>query len=224
MLRFVRKWWLTAFVIGSLGAASACCFAYAQTPPVDSTGALPDLSGVVTVTGDGKVTVNVGLFGSQLIAWLFTAFGGTIAAAVVAWLIQLARKMGVQMTETLRKRFEDIVLTGLSIGAAKAEEQLKGGETKIEIKNQAAAAAIEYVQKNGIKTAAKLGLDVNSAEAVEIIKAKIEKMVNDPAVATPASISPPKTATDTIRTEKTTLNESGDTSTTVTTTEAKPPI
>lgn len=213
------RYWLLSLLIVTL------CFtaAVAQTPPADSTSALPDLSGVVVVDPDThKVTVDVGLFGSQIIAWLVTTFGGVVSLALSAWLFTLIQKMRIQATETLRKRFQEIILSGISIGAAKAEENLRAGAPKIEIKNEAAATAVQYVQAHGAETAKKLGLDVKSADAVEAIKANIEKMVNDPAVATPASISPPKTApTDVIKTEKTTTNEAGD-STTVTTTEAKP--
>lgn len=223
-MRKLRRYWLLSLLLLVI-ACLAVVTAFAQTSPTDSTAALPDLSGVVTVNGDGKVTVNVGLFGSQIIAWLVTTFGGVISLAVSAWIVTLIQKMRIQATETLRARFQQIILSGLSIGAAKAQETLRADAPKIEIKNEAAATAVQYVQAHGAETAKKLGLDVQSADAVEAIKANIEKMVNDPAIATPASISPPKTATapDVVKTEKTTIDEAGD-KTTVTTTEAKPPI
>lgn len=189
-MRLLRKYWPHALLVIAF-TLSIVSATLGQDSLTGAPAAVPDLSGVVTVAGDGKVTVDVGLFGSQVISWLVTTFGGIVSLAVATWLVALARKLHVQMTDALRDRFQQIILSGLSIGAAKAEQELQGA-AKVDIKNAAAATAVRYVQDHGAETAKKLGLDVMSDNAVEAVKANIEKMVNDPAVATPASISPPK--------------------------------
>lgn len=190
-MQMLRK---IAPVLLLLALAACGTFAYAQAPDT-APASLPDLSGVVSVDpGTHKVTVDVGLFGSQVIAWLVTTFGGVVSLAVTAWIFTLVQKMRIQATDKLRERFQQIILSGISIGAAKAEQKLRDDAPKVEIKNEAAAIAVQYVQAHGAQTAKKLGLDVKSVDAIEAIKANIEKMVNDPAVATPASISPEKPA------------------------------
>lgn len=197
MLRVLREYWLAALCFSIALGFTIIAVANAQAPTPDGA-ALPDLSGVVTVGGDGKVTVNVGLFGSQIIAWVVTTFGSVFALALSTWVWRLAQALKIGADEKLRKRFQDIILSGISIGAAKAEAQLTHDAPKIEVKNAATAIAVQYVQDHAADTAKKLGLDVMSTEAVDAVKANIEKMVNDPLVATPASISPPKAATATV--------------------------
>lgn len=159
-------------------------------------GAVPDLSGVITVDPHGgTLTIDVGQAGSQIISWIVATFGGVISLAISTWLLTLARKLHVQATDAMRARWQSIILNGLNLGAAQAEKQLEGtGAGKVEIKNAAVVKAVEYVQEHGAATAKKLGLDVASASAVEAIKANIETMVADPNVATAQSISPEKVA------------------------------
>lgn len=193
--KFVLAAFLAFAVIIAPARAQAPAPASAPTAAVetDATPTLPDLSGVIVIDKDThKVTVDVGLFGSQIIAWLVTTFGGVISLAVSAWIFTLVQKMRIQATDKLRERFQQIILSGLSIGAARAEQALQAGSTKVEIKNEAAITAVQYVQEHGAETAKKLGLDVMSSQAVDVVKANIEKMVNDPTVATPPSISPEK--------------------------------
>lgn len=202
-MRDIKNLVIAACVLCSVLGCSPAFAQVEPTPapvaaaPADQTdqtipGAVPDLTGVIIIDPNShKVTVDVGLFGSKLIEWFIATFGGVITLALSAWLITLVQKMRIQATDALRKRFQEIILSGLSIGAAKAEEALQDAP-KIDIKNAAAVTAIQYVQDHGAETAKKLGLDVKTEQAVDVIKANIEKMVNDPAVATPASISPEK--------------------------------
>lgn len=137
-----------------------------------------------------QYTISTGTWAGEVLMWATTAFGGVITAAAVALILKVMKKFGVDITTVQKAQLQELVVNGINKGAAEAQKRLRGQGT-IEIKNAATQIAIEYVQSHGSDTIKALGLDPNSGEVVEAIKARIETAIADPAQPTHAILDGP---------------------------------
>jgi len=170
------------------------CSGWAQTNPPDTTTPLPSITqSTPTITvpaapapipGVGG-SISVGTIAADVLNWLMVAFGSTAGSIIVWILVRVLKKLGIDATDALRARLQEIVVNGLNLGAAKAEADLQN-KMPIEIKSAVVETAVEYAQSHGADTLKALGLDPNSGKAVEAIKARIETAIADPAAPTPA--------------------------------------
>lgn len=133
--------------------------------------------------------IDTGTIAGQALTWVITVGGGAIATMLTGLIYKLMQRAGVQMSEQLRTRLQEIVLNGLTAGSQVAAAQL-AGKGQVIIKQQAVANAVSYVQAHGGDTIRALGLDPTSKEAIEAIKARIETAIADPAVPTPKVLDP----------------------------------
>ena len=140
----------------------------------------------VSTTGpvQSNTTISVGTLAGQILNWIMVAFGPVIGSMVVWILVRVLKKLGIDATDALRARLQDIVVNGMNSGAAQIEKNMQGKDP-IDIKNAVVASAVTYTQAHAAETIKALGLDPQSGAAVEAIKAKIETAINDPNVATP---------------------------------------
>ncbi len=143
------------------------------------------------------VTISVGTWAGDVLMWATTAFGTVISGFVVKLLVALAKKAGVDATDALRARLNEIVLNGLNLAASTTQRELRD-KSPIAIRSAAISKAIEYTQAHGDETIKALGLDPTSGAAVEAIRARAETLINDPNVSTPgipaAATTPPISA------------------------------
>jgi hypothetical protein len=141
-----------------------------------------------TVTTTGPVTsdttISVGTLAGQVLTWIAAVFGVPIGGLLTAWLYRLSKLAGVQITDAMRARLQDIVVNGLNIGVRKAATDLRG-RGQVDVKNEAVAHAVEYVQVHGADSLKALGIDPGSELAVEAIKARIETAITDVNAPTP---------------------------------------
>jgi hypothetical protein len=153
------------------------------TPPVS---AAPVTQNTVTTTGPVKseTTISVGTLAGSILNWIMVAFGPVIGSIVVWILVRVLKKLGIDATDALRERLQEIVVNGLNAGAQSATESLQGKD-QITIKNAVVQQAIAYTQVHGEETIKALGLDPQSGKTVEAIKARIETAINDPTMPTP---------------------------------------
>lgn len=147
------------------------------------------ISTTAPVTSTTKI--DVGTYAGQALMWVASVFGGTIGTALTALLIRLLKNAGIQGTELLRGKLQDIIVNGLNAGAREASERLQG-RAQLDVKNQAVAAAVEYVKAHGAETLKQLGVDPNDPATIGAIKARIETAINDPSVPTPPLLEPAK--------------------------------
>lgn len=145
----------------------------------------------VQTTGpvSSETTISVGTLAGQVLTWAATAFGSVLATVFAAWGVRLFKLAGVQMTDAMRDRLQEIILNGLN-AAAQQEAQSLTGKGKVEVKEAIVANAIAYTQSHGAATITALGLDPKSGDAVEAIKARIATAINDPNIPTPAALGP----------------------------------
>lgn len=147
----------------------------------------------ITTTGPvaSETTISVGTLAGQLLNWIMVAFAGPIGGMVVWILVRVLKKLGIDATDALRARLNEFVVNGINAGAKIAEQNLRG-RGAVEIKNEAVAQAVNYVQAHGAETIKALGLDPKSGAAVEAIKARIETAIADPMTPTPPVLNPIK--------------------------------
>ena len=140
----------------------------------------------VTTTGPVKseTTISVGTLAGSILNWIMVAFGPVIGSMVVLILVRTLKKLGIDATDSMRARLQEIVVNGLNAGAKNATEQMQGKD-QITIKNAVVAQAVAYTQAHGADEIKALGLDPHSGPAVEAIKARIETAINDPTMPTP---------------------------------------
>jgi hypothetical protein len=149
----------------------------------------------VTTTGpvSSQTSISIGTLAGQVLTWAATAFGSLLATIFAAWGVRLFKLAGVQMTDAARDRLQAIILNGLNSGAEQVSHDL-AGKGQVDVKNAVVAKAVEYAQAHGADTIKQLGLDPKSGAAVEVIKARVETLIADPGVATPAVLDPQKAA------------------------------
>lgn len=145
----------------------------------------------ITTTGPvaSETTISVGTLAGQALNWIMVVFAPIIGTAIVWVLVRVLQKLGIDATDAMRARLQEIVVNGLNAGAKKIEG-VAAGKGKIEIKNAIVAQAVDYVQEHGAETLKTLGVDPYSNEAIDAIKARIETAIADPMVPTPAVLDP----------------------------------
>ena len=174
---------------------------FAQAPPTlapptlpldHAMSAPPATQNTITTTApvSSNTTISVGTLAGQVLTWAATAFGSLLATVFAAWGVRMFKLAGVKMTDAMRDRLQEIILNGLN-AAAKQETQTLAGKDQITIKNAVVAHAVAYTQDHGADTIKALGLDPQSGEAVEAIKARIETAIADPTIPTPTVLDPP---------------------------------
>lgn len=136
--------------------------------------------------------VSGGSIAASILEWVQVAFGSIIGAAVLAIIVRGLQFFGIQLTAQNRAQLDSIVLNGINAASAKyADELRKNPSLDINVKSAVIADAIDYAQRHGPSTIKALGLDPQSGEAVEVIRARIETALNDPKKPTPVDITPP---------------------------------
>jgi len=187
LYEFQQKQSATPQVVGPLAGPIP---AAVQTPtpvvaPPSPAAPAPVTQNTVATTGpvSSETTISVGTLAGQFLTWATLVFGSILSSFGTALIIKLLKNAGVQGTELLSDKLDRILLNGINLGASTLTKDM-AGKGQVEIKNAVATQAIAYVQAHGADTIKALGLEPNSPEAVEAIKARIETAIADPAVPT----------------------------------------
>jgi len=136
-----------------------------------------------------ETTISVGTLAGQALTWVAAVFSVPVGALLSAWLYRLFALVGVQTTDLMRARLQEMIVNGLNASAKSAEEALRG-RGQVAIKNAAVAQTVQYVQQHGAETLAYLGVDPKSNKAVDAIKARIETAIADTMTPTAAVLEP----------------------------------
>jgi|SRR6266702_4947660 len=191
LLRFAAAFALVCSLAVAPGFVARAQFSTAPSPVAQP---VPTQSPSTQITTTGPVssdtTISVGTIAGQVLTWVAAAFSIPVGTVLVAWLLRLMKLAGVQVTGAMKDQLQATIVNGLNAAAASNAERLRG-RNQIEIKNAIVADAVRYAQLHGAETIKALGLDPQSGEAVQAIKARIETAITDPATPTPAMITPP---------------------------------
>jgi hypothetical protein len=146
-----------------------------------------ETSAPVTAT----TTVKGGSIAASVLEWFQVAFVGVVSGVLIFLANRILGWLGVQTTDQQKSQLQDIIVNGLNAGAEKAKEGLRANQRlDFSVKSQIVADAIDYTQRHAADTIQALGLNPQSGEAVEAIKARIEAALNDPKLPTPPEITP----------------------------------
>src|ERR1700761_6091614 len=128
-----------------------------------------------------ETTVHGGSLLASVVEWGATAFGTAIAALVTAVTYRGLSLLGVQVTDAQKSQLQAVVVNGINSAAAKAETQLRGdGSLDVNVKSQIVSDAVKYTQDHAADLIKSLGLDPNSGQAVEAIRARVATALADP--------------------------------------------
>lgn len=145
--------------------------------------------GITGAYADDGSIVHFGPILKEVIKWTAAAFGTALAATATAALYKVFSYFGVQTTESQRNQLQGIIVNGLNDAATKAEAAVVANpKLDVDVKQKIVSDAIDYAQKHGADTIKALGLDPNSGEAVEAIKARIATAIADPNTPTPSAL------------------------------------
>jgi hypothetical protein len=143
-----------------------------------------------TAPVSSETTISVGTLAGQLLAWIVAAFSVPIGSLAVWIMVRVLKYLGITATDAMRARLQEMVVNALNISAPAVEKRL-AGQGQVDIKSAVVQNAVAYVQAHGADTIKALGLDPQSGDAVEAIKARIETAIADPATPTPAVLDAP---------------------------------
>jgi hypothetical protein len=101
----------------------------------------------------------------------------------------MLKSVGIRNTDLLKDQLQRIVINGVNAGAAKAMEELRG-RGNVDVRSVASRYALWYAQTHGSDIIKALGLDPQSGEAVEALKARIETAISDPNTPTNPIVTP----------------------------------
>lgn len=128
--------------------------------------------------------VSLGTVAGTILTWVAAIASIPIAGFLTNLVFNLMKGVGLAKDEALRQKLQDIIVNGLHWGATFAKEKLDGKMT-VDVKNAIVAKAVQYAQDHGADTIKALGGDPHSPETKEILIARAEAAISDPAVSTP---------------------------------------
>lgn len=132
-------------------------------------------------------SISLGSLGAEVLTWLVAAFGTVLSSVATVWLVRLAKKAGVEVTQQMSDQLNATLVNGLNDAAMKIGAGIQG-EANVQVKNQIVQGAVQYAQQHRAETIQALGLDPQSGAAVEALRARIATLVTDPSAPTPPAL------------------------------------
>jgi hypothetical protein len=127
---------------------------------------------------EAKTSVAFGDYAGAIVMWMLPILLPVIAAFATDLYVKMRARLGLQTSDAQRAKFQEIVENGVALGAHDAKASLSGKLT-FEVKDQIMASAVEYTKAHAAETLNGIGIDPNSPEAVEAIRARAAKMLAD---------------------------------------------
>jgi len=194
-------------VFAILAAVAIPCAALAQQPatggPVaigqvmaqkdDTTGKIAIIQAppVVVAPAEPTTSFSIGTWIADLLGGLTAIFGSVIATFLTKWVMAIAKKAGVEATQAMSDRLDEIITNGLHSGTAQLGHDLTG-KLNVEVKNQVIADAVNYTREHGADTIKSIsGLDASDPKVVETLQARATKLLSNigpDAVLAPAAV------------------------------------
>lgn len=174
-------------MIAALTLAVLCVSAYAQgaVTPSGTAGTVVTTTGAVTA----ETTISIGTYAGQALLWVLTAFSVPIGGMIVGWFYKVFQRMGFDLDEVYRDRFQAAVTNAINAVAPKAAGRVASiGD--VDVKSKLVRDVIAYLATNIPDTLKNLKIDPNSNAGKQVIEGRIEKAINDPTTPTPASVAP----------------------------------
>ena len=127
---------------------------------------------VVAPPAEPATSVSLGSWIADLLGSLVAIFGSVIATFLTKWVIAVAKTAGVNATQAMSDRLNDIIARGLHDGALRLGEDITG-KLNVQVKGQIVAQAVAYAQTHGAETVKNLvGVDINDPIVIEALQAR----------------------------------------------------
>jgi hypothetical protein len=132
-----------------------------QAPPV-----------VVAPPAEPATSVSLGSWIADLLGSLVAVFGSVIATFLTKWVMAVAKTAGVNATQAMSDRLNDIIARGLHDGALRLGQDITG-KLNVQVKSQIVAQAVAYAQTHGADTVKNLvGVDIHDPIVIEALQAR----------------------------------------------------
>lgn len=130
--------------------------------------------------------IDVGTYAGQAVAWVVAVFGSAIAAFLIRLIYKAAQLVGIKLTQQQLERLDDFIVHGLHAGADMAQKKLAADPNlRISVKDESLAGMVNYVKDHGPATLKALGVNLTDPSVEEALRARAEKLIQDPSVPTP---------------------------------------
>lgn len=131
---------------------------------------------------DDGTTIHGGQILANVLAYVGSAFGVAFAGLVTAVVYKVLGKLGVEVTAQQKEALNSVIVNGLNDASAKAQASVgSNAALDLNVKSQIVASAVAYTQTHAADTIKALGLDPQSGQAVQAIRARMTTLVADPA-------------------------------------------
>jgi hypothetical protein len=133
----------------------------------------------VTVTAAPAADFSIGTWIADLLGSLVAIFGSVIATFLTKWVMAVAKKAGIEASQAMSDKLDQIINNGLHNGAVNLQHDLNG-KLNVQVKNDVIAQAVTYTQAHGAETIKDVsGLDTNDPKVVEALQARAAKLLSN---------------------------------------------
>jgi hypothetical protein len=164
-------------ILPSAGASSVVT---TNVPGIIPAAAPPAVTqNTISTTGpvDSSTTISVGTLAGQVLAWLSAVFVPVIGIFLTRLLMAMAQKAGVQASQAMSDRLDQIIENGLHSGANTAQADLTG-RLNVNVKNDVIKNAVQYAQTHAGDTIKSLtGADPTDPKVIETLQARATKVL-----------------------------------------------
>ena len=174
---------LAMFLVLPLSAAAQAPSSVSVSPAaqvvIPNVSPAPVTQNTVNTTGavTSDTTISVGTLAGQVLAWLSAVFIPVVGTFLTRWLIALAKKAGVEASQAMSDRLDQIIENGLHSGASTVQADLTG-KLNVDVKNDVIRNAVQYAQAHGVETIKNLtGSDPTDPKVIEALQARATKVL-----------------------------------------------
>jgi hypothetical protein len=133
---------------------------------------------VIQAPSEPTTSFSIGTWIADLLGGLVALFGSVIATFITKWVIAVAKKAGVDATQAMSDRLDQIIENGLHAGAINLGHDLTG-KLNVQVKDAVIASAVTYAQNHGADTIKSIsGLNINDPKTVEALQARAAKALS----------------------------------------------
>jgi hypothetical protein len=153
----------------------------------------PVTQNTISTTGPvtSSTTISAGTLAGQVLMWISVVAVPVISKFIVAWLIALAKKAGVETSQVMSERLDQMIENGLHSGASTAQADLTG-KLNIDVKNDVIRSAVQYAQTHAVDTIKNLtGADPTDPKVIETLQARATKVLASIGPNAPAQAAAP---------------------------------
>lgn len=163
-------------------------FAQAANPTASTLGTIASPAVVVQVPPTGG-TVDSANLATAFLNWVEVAISAPLGGILIWIAMRVLTVIGVKNANDVKAQLTDMAPRAINWAFSQLREAVKG-LPPIEVHNQTAELAVEYMRQHGAGIIKSAGLDPQSGDVTEALRAHIETAIADPSVPTAVATIP----------------------------------